>query len=306
MKKRIIIFACQQIGVDFIKYISGLNNIEIALVVTYELLLDKTYRYQSVLDECKKMGIRVENPPYVTDSIMSEILSLSPDLIFSVYYRKIFPKSLLSIPKQGCINIHPSKLPAYRGPTPTAWALKNGEKSFGLTIHLMDEGIDTGDILIQKEFPIYDEETGYELYTRGMKLGAEMLKEYFYKIVEGELVPKKQIGPGSYYGKLTGKHTIDWKQEAEEINNIIRVHAKPYNPAETILFNRYVLVNKARVIRDMKYPAQGAGIMLDILGDKKIIVSCADGCLILEEYEIVPALTEEEEEIYLRIGNRLG
>ena len=97
---------------------------------------------------------------------------------------------------------------------------------------------------------------------------------------------------------------IDWRESAERINNKIRVHSKPFNSAETLLFNRYLLINKAKVIYDEKYVAQGSGKIVDIVGDY-IVVSCAEGCLMLLDYEIVPKLNNEEKKIYYRIGNKL-
>lgn len=306
IKKRIVVFGCQQIAVDFIEYLLTLNDIEIPLVVTYELPLDKTYGYKSVLEEAMKMELKVKNPSKITESLIKEIKDINPNCIFSVYYRKIFPKELIEIPKSGCINIHPSLLPKYKGPVPTAWAIKNGEKEFGVTIHYMDCGIDTGNILVQNKYEIFDDETGFELYTRAMSLGAKMLKENFYKILNNELKPQKQSGIGSYYGKKQWRYTIDWQQKADDIRNTIRVHSKPYNPAETLLFNRYVLINKASIIRDAKYILNGPGKIVAILEDKKLVVSCADGFLKLDEYEIFPPLTKSEEDIYLKIGNKLN
>lgn len=303
-KKKIVLFACQQIGVDFIDFLLTKEDIEISLVVTYELPMDKTYGYKSVLEEALKGGLKVINPNRITESLIQEIKEIRPDVIFSVYYRKIFPSKLLKIPQLGCINIHPSLLPEYRGPVPTAWAIMNGENFFGITVHYMDKGIDTGDILVQERYEIFENETGYELYTRAMKLGTEMLKRNFYKILNKGIKPYKQSGKGSYYGKKPAKYTINWQEKAEYIINMIRVQGKPYNPAEAILLNRYIMINKATIIRDEKYVLQGPGKIVDILEDKKIIVSCVDGFLRLDEYEIFPKLTEIEEGIYLKIGNK--
>ena len=185
----------------------------------------------------------------------------------------------------------------YRGPVPTAWIIENGEKHFGITIHLMDDGIDTGDILVQEKYLILDDETGFELYTRGMKLGYELLVSNFKAIINEEIKPKPQVGSGSYYGK-NGKYKISWQESAEKINNKIRVHAKPYNPAETSLFNRYIFINKAKVVNNDKYPSQGCGKIVDIIDENKLVISCAVGCLILEDYEIIPKLKKEEKNIF--------
>lgn len=305
MKKKVVVFGCQQIAVDFIKFLKTQSDVEVPLVVTKELPMDETYGYQSVFLESKKLGLNVINPRNISEKLLDEIREINPDIIFSIYYRKIFPKNLISIPKDGCINIHPGNLPYYKGPVPTAWAIINSEKSFGITVHYIDEGIDTGDILIQEEHQIYDEETGYELYTRAMELGAKLLKDNFSKILNNEFKARVQKGIGSYFGKLNGRYVIDWRQNAKDIQNMIRIHSKPYNPAESLILNRYILINKATIIKDEKYILQGSGKIMDILSDGRLVISCADACLLLEDFDIFPNLTEEEKPIYFKVGNRL-
>lgn len=304
--KKIVIFGCQQIAVDFIRYVKTRRDVLIALIVTYELPLDKTYGYESVIENFSNSNIEVLSPSKITKYLIDKVRNINPDYIFSTYYRQILPKSLLSLAKFSSINIHPSLLPKYRGPVPTAWTIENGEKYFGITIHLMDEGIDTGDILVQEKYPILENETGFELYSRGMKLGFELLKNNFSEIINNKITPKPQIGIGSYYGKKNGKYTISWQDDAEKINNKIRIHSTPYNPAETTLFNRYIFINKAKVIYSDKYPAQGCGKIIDILDNDKLVISCAVGCLILDDYKIIPELDEKEKNIYLKVGNKLG
>ena len=303
---KIILFGCQQIAVDVLKFLFERNDVDLSLVITYELPLDKTYGYISVLDYCSEQKIPVINPKSLTDDMMKTVFEIEPDIILSIYYRKILPQSLIDCPKFGCINIHPSILPYYRGPVPTAWAIENGENEFGITIHYMDYSIDTGDILIQKNYPILDNETGYELYTRAMKIGANLFINSYDDIVSGKIVSRPQVGEGSYYGKKSGKYVINWKQSASEIMNLIRVHAKPFNPAETILFNKYVLINRVEKYNLPGVPLQGGGVIVKILHENQLVVSCADGYLRVVDYEIAPSITEEEKKTYLIEGNRFG
>jgi methionyl-tRNA formyltransferase len=286
------------------EFLCAQPDVEIPLVVSYELPLDKTYGYASVSGFCQENGLKVLLPKRISDGLIKSIAEILPDYIFSIYYRKILPKSIIKSATQFCINIHPSLLPEYRGPIPTYWAIKNGEKECGITIHKIDEGIDTGDIFCQKRFDIGDDETGFELYSRAMQIGSQLFKKEFHKIVNEKAKFIKQTGIGSYYGKSNGLHSIDWKNRSIDIRNMIRVHAKPYNPTQAVLLNRYFLINKARVLMDARYPAQGPGRIVDFTSDGNPIVSCADGCLILEEFEVAPSLTETERQIYLKIGNK--
>ena len=94
--KKIVIFGCQQIAVDFIRYVVGQSDVELSLVVTYELTLDKTYGYESVIENFSQTEIEVESPPRITKSLIDRVRDINPDYIFSIYYRQILPKSLLS------------------------------------------------------------------------------------------------------------------------------------------------------------------------------------------------------------------
>jgi len=301
---KIVIFGCQQIAVDVIRYLSTLDDVSLPLVITYELPLDQTYGYESVIKLCEEINIKVINPKSVNKDVIQKIIEISPDIILSIYYRKIFPKKLINLPNLGCINIHPSALPYYRGPVPTAWAIENGETQFGITIHYMDEGIDTGDILIQEKHAINDDETGYELYTRAMTLGFDLFRNNFKKIINGEIKATPQIGIGSYYGKKNGRYTIDWKKSTKHILGLIRVHSKPFNPAETVLFNRYFLINKALEYKLDNIPLQGAGKIIKVLDEDQFVVSCSDGYLLIKDYEIAPTITDQEKKIYLKEGNK--
>ena len=300
---KVIVFGCQQIAVDFLDYLNKNEDIDVPLVVTYELPLDITYGYESVLRYCDEVGIDVMAPERLDIFSIEKIRKIKPDIIFSIYYRKVFPQALIDIPKLGCINIHPSLLPEYRGPTPTAWAILNGERYSGVTIHYMDKEIDTGDILVQKRFEIGEYETGYELYTRAMTIGGNLLKRNFSSIVTRKIKAKRQVGVGSYFGKIDARYFINWKSRTDHVVNQIRVRSKPYSPAESILFNRYFFFHRVRKFSSVDYVAQRPGRIVDIDKDGKIIISCADGCIRADDYDVFPPLTGKEKKTYLRIGN---
>ena len=132
--KKIVVFGCQQIAVDFIKFVLKQKNVKISLVVTYELPLDETYGYESVIKNFSNSSIEVISPKRITKSLIEKIRFIKPDFIFSIYYRQILPKSLIKIPSFHSVNIHPSLLPEYRGPIPTAWSIEKGEKFFGILL----------------------------------------------------------------------------------------------------------------------------------------------------------------------------
>ena len=160
MTRRVILFGCQAISIDILRYLAVQKGIEVSKVITYEVLSDVSRGQESIIAVAEDLGIEVLSPPRISSKLIEEIRGINPDLIISAYYRKIFPKELIEIPRLGIVNVHPSLLPYYRGPVPTAWAILNNEKEFGITIHKIDAGIDTGDILVQSTHDIGDDETG--------------------------------------------------------------------------------------------------------------------------------------------------
>lgn len=304
MKKKIIILGCQGISVNIIKFLKKRRDVEISLVLTYELFYDSFYRYENVYSFCKNNGISVEKFKSFNNDLENKIKNINPDLIISSYFRKIIPEKIFSISKIASINIHPSYLPFYRGPVPTAWSILNNEKYSGATIHLLDKQIDTGDILVQKKIKIYKYETGYELYKRVMKLGFLIFKKNFNLILNKKIKRTKQKKFGSYYGKLNDSNFINWKSKCQDIINLIRVFSYPYNSAKTQIFNKYLLIDKARKFNSSKYLAQTPGKIIKLFKNR-IIVSCSDGLISLDKYYFAkPFINSLERKIYLKKGNK--
>lgn len=293
---------CQQICCDFIKYISKKNNINITLVLSYELPEDKFYNYESVIDLCKKKSIDFITPNYFTNEIIQNIKKLKPDIIFSVYYRKIIPSSIINIPSKGIVNIHPSLLPFYRGPVPTAWSILQNEKYTGITIHKIDKGIDTGDILIQKKISINKDITGFELYTKCMSLGSKLLIKNFNKIINNKIKPIKQKGIGSYYGKLKKINFINWKTKRIIIKSQIRTFAKPYSPMQALIGNYTIIINKVIFYNPRNYTSIHPGKIVEIVKNKYPVVSCVDGCLMLLDFEIFPKISKKNKKYLFKKG----
>ncbi len=158
-----------------------------------------------------------------TDFI-EEVKRLNPDVICVVAYGKILPKELLEIPKLGCINVHGSLLPKYRGAAPIQWAVLNGDKKTGITTMYMDEGMDTGDMILKQEVEIGDDETTGELWNKLSIIGGELLTKTLEKIEDGTAPRIKQTGEFSLAPMLDKSIAkIDWKNmTAKEIKNLVR------------------------------------------------------------------------------------
>jgi len=162
---------------------------------------------------------KVKNPPF-----LEEVRRISPDIIVVVAFGQILPKSLLEIPPLGCINLHASLLPHYRGAAPIQWAIIKGEKKTGVTIMVMNEAMDEGDILAQETVPIGDQETAGELSIKLSTHGAKLLLQTLRKMETHSVTPQKQDHQKTSYAPSLKKEDgkIIWEKPAEQIRNLIR------------------------------------------------------------------------------------
>ena len=171
-------------------------------------------------------NIPIYQPLKIRNNIefIEEIKRLNPDVICVVAYGKILPKELLEIPKLGCINVHGSLLPKYRGAAPIQWAVLNGDKTTGITTMYMDEGMDTGDMILKQEVEIGKDETTGELWNRLSKIGGELLIETLKQLEQG-IAPRIKQGEEFTTAPMLDKEMakIDWENKtATEIKNLVR------------------------------------------------------------------------------------
>jgi methionyl-tRNA formyltransferase len=199
----------------------------------------------------KKKGIEYQLPIYqpikVKDpEFLGEIRTLAPDIIVVVAFGQILPKSILEIPPLGCINVHASLLPLYRGAAPIQWAIIKGEKETGVTTIKMNEAMDEGDILDQKSLPIGDQETAGELFTNLSIQGANLLQQTLKKIETHSLTPQKQDHQKASYAPSLKKEDgrIMWEKSAEQIVNLIR-GTDPWPGAFTFLGSKRLRIWRA-------------------------------------------------------------
>ncbi len=173
----------------------------------------------------KKLTVYQPEKVKNNDEILNIIKKLEPEIICVVAYGKLLPKSILDIPKKGCINVHGSLLPKYRGAAPIQWAILNGEKTTGVTTMYMDIGMDTGDMILKKEVSIGENETTGELWDRLSKIGGEILVETLDEISKGTAKREKQDENKASLAPMLNKDMskIDWENKtAQEIKNLVR------------------------------------------------------------------------------------
>lgn len=206
---------------------------------------------------------------------------INPDLIVVVAYGQILPKEILDLPKYGCINIHASLLPSYRGAAPIQWSVINGEKLTGVTSMLMAEGLDTGDMLLKRETEIGENETASSLHDRLSIIGAELLIDTIKGIEEGSIIPEVQDDSlSSYASRITKDMSeLDFSKSAKELHNIIRGIT-----GFTTLDGKRLKVYDSRITKISNAEIFENGTVTDT---NEFIVKCGDG-MGLKFYEIQP------------------
>ena len=180
-----------------------------------------------------ELGIPVLQPARVRDpEFLEELQRLAPEAILVAAYSRLIPPSILELPRHGCVNLHPSLLPRYRGAIPIQAAVMHGDPVTGITTFRMDEGYDTGDLLLQVEVPLGPEETGGELAARLAMLGAEVLVDTVRGLEAGALQPRPQVGEADYTRPLRKEDlVVDWSRPADQVRNFLRALA--HEPAAT-------------------------------------------------------------------------
>ena len=226
-------------------------------------------------------GIEVYQPDSLKgDEQANKIKELAPDVIVVIAYGKILPESILSIPKYGCINIHGSLLPKYRGAAPIQRAVIDGEKITGVTSMLMDKGLDTGDMLISRSTEILPDETAGELFDRLSQLGAQVLLDTLDTLENGTAVPKKQDNEKSNYAAMLSKEecVIDWNLSAQAVHNKVR-GMNPWPIAVTMYKGKKLKIYKTKI-------TQGSGEPCTILSVKPPVIACGSGAVELLEVQL--------------------
>lgn len=209
------------------------------------------------------------------------------DLFVSMSFNQIFKTEMINLPKYKTINCHAGKLPFYRGRNILNWALINDEKEFGITVHYLDEGIDTGDIILQETYAITDEDTYATLLTRAYAGCADVLYRAIKMIQKDEVkrIRQSDIDPvGMYCGiRESGDEIIDWSQTSREIFNFIRALCEPGPQATSWIKGRKISINKARMIPGAHKYKNNAGQIIGKTGEG-FLVKTGDTMLEIVEY----------------------
>ena len=239
-----------------------------------------------VKEAAMELGLPVYQPKKVRDPEFIQVVrDLDPEVIVVVAFGQIIPKEILEMPKYGCINVHASLLPAYRGAAPIQWAVINGDKESGVTIMRMDEGLDTGDMINKVIVTLDEKETGGSLFDRLSEAGAKLLVETLPKLEDGSAVFEKQPeeSPTPYAAMITKQMGLmDFRKSAEELERLVR-GLNPWPSAYTFLNGKTLKVWKCKVSTEKTDAVPGTIFLADKEG---IHTACGEGVLILTEVQL--------------------
>ena len=258
----------------------------------------KKMQFPPVKEKAVEYDIPVYQPQRARDEeFIEELKNLNPDVIVVVAYGQILPESILNIPKYGCINVHGSLLPKYRGAAPIQWAVLDGEEKTGITTMYMEKGLDTGDMIDKAEVVLDKKETAGSLHDKLMVLGADLLLETLKKLEDGTAVREKQNDEESCYAKMLSKDMgqIDFTKSAKEIECLIR-GLNPWPSAYTDWNGKVMKIWEAKVVEGNTEEKPGTIVKVEKDG---FCVQTGDGLLKVLALQI-PGKKRMEADAFLR------
>jgi methionyl-tRNA formyltransferase len=252
------------------------------------------------------LGLPIMQPERVKDPLfLAQLAELKPELIVVAAFGQILPPAILDLPPLGCVNVHPSLLPKYRGAAPFQMAVIKGETRTGVSVYRMDQGMDTGPLLLTREVEIGEAETAEELGKRLAVIGGELVNEAIKGLKQGTLKPVPQDEQGASYAPLLKKidGLIPWQEDAAQIRNRIRGMV-PWPVAYTMWQGKQIKIYRARI-------GEGTGTPGEIISlDSGIEVATGTGSIFIEELQIEGGRRIRCDEFCrghrLIVGERLG
>lgn len=239
-----------------------------------------------VKEFAKANGLTVWQPLKARDeAFIGQIRQIAPDVIVVVAFGQILPDSILTMPKYGCVNVHASLLPKYRGASPIQWAVIDGEKESGVTTMLMDTGVDTGDMLLQKSVPLSEKDTGGSLFDKLSVIGAKLLVETLKGLEEGTIQRIPQEHAKATHTKKIEKSLgeLDFRKGAKELECLIR-GLNPWPSAFTKFHGKILKIWDADVVSgDFSEYEPGQVVSADKTG---LVVKCGENALAVKELQL--------------------
>ncbi|MBQ9776706.1 MAG: bifunctional UDP-4-amino-4-deoxy-L-arabinose formyltransferase/UDP-glucuronic acid oxidase ArnA [Lentisphaeria bacterium] len=278
-----VVFAYHNIGRAGIEALRR-NGFEISAVFTHKDNANENIWFGSVAELAGEYGIPVFAPEDVNHPVWAaRIKAMAPDFIFSFYYRNMLSEEILAVPAKGALNLHGSLLPKYRGRVPINWAIINGEKETGVTLHYMTRKADAGDIVDQEKIDITNDDTAKTLFGKAEKAAALMLDRALPLLKEGKAarIPQDDAKATTFGGRKPADGQIDWSKSADEIRNLIRAVTLPYPGAFSYITDRKVFFWSAEVVAADRKAMPGT-----VLSAAPFTIACGEGALRIKTGQI--------------------
>ena len=292
------------------------HHIEVAAVFTHRDDENENIWFDSVAQLAAAHNIPVYAPDDINHPIwIKRIQEMQPDILFSFYYRNLIRQPLLDIPPRGCLNLHGSLLPKYRGRVPVNWALVHGESETGVTLHYMTPRPDDGDIVAQKRVPISDADTARTLFDKIVEASSELLDETLPQLIAGTAsrTPQNHAEATYFGGRKAKDGAIDWRQSARQIRNLVRAVAQPYPGAFSEHNDQKLVIWQATVETENPTKNQDAAPGIapgTVLSVSPLKIACGDGALRVDYAQapggVYTTGAQAAEEMRLVPGARLG
>lgn len=248
---KLVCCAYHNTGTIFLREARLFQDLFIQRVYTYEDAAPEGVWFDSVLDFCIDHAIPASVVNNIND-VQREIMDLKPDVIISVGCKDIMSEEILGIPTLGCINFHGSLLPKYRGRAPLNWAILNGEKEVGATVHFITKGLDDGDILCQESVKVDDDESIASLLNKIYVIYQRLSRQIVDRLLRGDYkgTPQDESLATAFPARRPSDGAIDWNQPAKIVRRLVRATSKPYPGAFTFYKNHKLIVDSVSIFAD--------------------------------------------------------
>jgi UDP-4-amino-4-deoxy-L-arabinose formyltransferase/UDP-glucuronic acid dehydrogenase (UDP-4-keto-hexauronic acid decarboxylating) len=285
------------------------SGFEIAAVFTHRDDPHENVWFGSVAELAASKNIPVYAPDDINHPLwVRRIADMKPDILFSFFYRKLLKPAILDIPRHGCLNLHASLLPRYRGRCPINWVLVNGETETGVTLHHMTPKPDDGDIVCQQRIPIADEDTATTLHEKACRASAKMLDKILPQILEGTVprTPQDHSQASYFGGRKPADGEIDWTGSARQVRDLVRAVTRPYPGAFSFLADKKCLFWSASEA-EQNHPTGKPGTVVSV---DPLIIACGTGAVRVELAEATGGLivsgTQLVRDMNILAGMRFG
>jgi methionyl-tRNA formyltransferase len=270
-----VVFAYHNVGARCLRVLLA-HGVRVSLVVTHADNPAELIWFERVADVAADYGIEAIAPADVNDdAVVARIARLAPDFLFSFYFRQMLGAPLLALPARGALNMHGSLLPRYRGRVPVNWAVLNGERETGATLHYMAAKPDAGDMVAQTAVPILPDDTARDVFDK-VTVAAEMTLDRALPGLIAGTAPRAplDLAAGSYFGGRKAEDgRIDWSQSAARIHDLVRAVAPPYPGATTTIAGRPARLLRTRVVE----AAGAAGTPVLRVEGGRLLAQCGGG-----------------------------